>query len=341
MAITFPHHSLGAEKLPLVVVVSTGGTISSTTKAGGGAVPTITGESLVADVPGLSKVARIKVVDLCKIDSSQMNTEIWTKLSRAVDQALADEGVAGVVVTHGTDTMAEGAFFLDITLQSKKTVVFTGAMRDASSPGAEGSYNILNAVIIAASNQAKGWGVVVCLNDYINSARYVMKTQTSNVQTFNSGQRGYLGYAYNGKVYRWVERPQRIRLPLPEILPKAPLISTFAGDDGSLIRHAVDLGAKGVVIEALGSGNVNAQVFDAVKYALSKDVAVVITSRVIHGGVWPVYGDAGGGATLQKAGCILGGDLPGPKARLLLMLALARGINGKDLGKYFHRNNLY
>ena len=324
-----------AQELPLVVIVSTGGTISMKTEAGEGAVPELTGETLVKSVPGLDKAARIRVVDLCKIDSSRMTTGIWSKLSRTVDQALADPEVAGVVVTHGTDTMAEGAFFLDCTLKSDKTVVFTGAMRDASSLGAEGPLNLLNAVLIASSPQGKGWGVVVCLNDYINSARYVTKRHTSNVQAFDSGPKGCLGYIAGGQVQRWSDRPPRVRVGLREDLPRVPLISTFADADGALVRFAVDQGAKGLVVEALGAGNVNEHVFEAVKYALAKGVPVVITSRVVDGGVWPVYGGAGGGAALEKAGCIMGGDLPAPKARLLLMLALAQKAGNDELKALF------
>ena len=337
LSIPLPDHSVRAEQLPLVVIVSTGGTIASKTDAGGGAVPALTGEALAAGVPGLDKAARIEVIDLYKIDSSRMTTANWSHLGRTVSQTLSREDVDGVVVTHGTDTMAQGAFFLDCILKSDKPVVFTGAMRDASSPGAEGPYNLLNAVIAAASPRARDWGVVVCLNDYINSAWWVMKTETTNVQTFESGRHGYLGQVINGRVYRWAASPPHPRLPLGDSLPKCPLITTFPDDDGFLIRQAINRGVRGLVIEAPGAGNVNAQVFEAVKEALAKETVVVITSRVPHGGVWPAYGGPGGGATLEKSGCILGGDLPGPKARLLLMLALAQGVQGQDLADLFSR----
>ncbi|MEW5912086.1 MAG: asparaginase [Thermodesulfobacteriota bacterium] len=325
-----------AGRLPLVVVVTTGGTIAEkAAPAGGGAVPAVSGAALVKAVPGLGRVARLKVVELCNIDSSQMTPAIWARLSRVVDRELADPEVAGAVVTHGTDTMAEGAFFLDLTLTSPKTVVFTGAMRDASDPSPDGPLNILNAVTIAAAPTARDWGVVVALNNYVNCARDVVKTQTSNAQTFNSGQKGYLGYVLGSVVQRWHERPRRLTLPLPAELPKVAFLSTYAGDDGSLLRHAVDQGARGLVVEGVGAGNVNAQVYRAIQYALQKGLAVVITSRVPHGAVWPIYGDQGGGLALQKAGCILGGDLHGPKARLLLMLALPQVQDRSELKKYF------
>ncbi len=325
-----------AAQLPLVAIVTTGGTIAQKTDPKtGGAVPAVSGSDLIKAVPDLAKTARIKVVQVCNIDSSHMTPEIWAQVSKAVDKELADPQVVGAVVTHGTDTMAEGAFFLDLTVTSKKPVVFVGAMRDASAISPDGPANILNAVIQAASPQARSWGVTVTLNQYVNAAWDVVKTQTTNVQTFDSGEKGYLGYIQGGKVKRFRDRGPRLTLPIPAKLPKVAFLSTFAGDDGSLLRYAVDKGAKGLVVEAVGAGNVNAQVYKAIQYALSKGVAVVITSRVFRGAVEPVYGDKGGGLTLQKAGCILGGALRGPKARLLLMLALSQVKTHAELNNYF------
>jgi len=304
----------------------------------GGAVPALSGPDLLDAVPALGKIANIKVVNFSNIDSSQMTPEMWAGLSKTVDDLLKDPAVKGAVVTHGTDTMAEGAYFLDLTLKSDKPVVFVGAMRDASDLSADGPANILNAVIQVCSEEAQGWGVTVTLNQYINSARDVRKTNSTNVQTFDSGEKGYLGYIAMGKVTRFRDRPRRQRLTIPTELPKVILLETFAWDDGALVRFAVDRGAKGIVIEGVGAGNVNADVFEAVKYTLGKDITVVITTSVCNGGVWPIYGDEGGGETLERSGAILGGDLTGPKARLLLMLALGREAGDRAaIGKYFAR----
>ncbi|MCP4314497.1 MAG: asparaginase [Hyphomicrobiales bacterium] len=319
-------------QLPTIAIVTTGGTIAEKTDPKtGGAVPAVSGAELVDAVPQLKAVANLAVVNFSNIDSSQMTPDIWLRLSKVVDELLERKDIAGAVVTHGTDTMAEGAYFLDLTLTSDKPVVFTGAMNDASSPNPDGPNNILNAVIQASSKDGKGWGVTVTLNDYINGAREVRKTQTTNVQTFTSGVQGYLGYIFNGKVTRFNERANRQNLPRPDKLPKVVFISTYAGADGNLVRYAVDNGAKGIVIEGVGAGNVNAETFDAILYALNKDVAVVVASRVYYGAVEPVYGDQGGGATLKQKGAILGGNLMGTKAHLLLMLGLAE--YGNDAGK--------
>lgn len=318
--------------LPNVAIVATGGTIAEKTDPKtGAAVPAVSGSALIAAVPGLKKLANIGVVEFSNIDSSHMTPAVWAALSRTVDRVLQRPDIAGVVVTHGTDTMAEGSYFLDLTIGSDKPVVFTGAMCDASDPGSDGPANIRNAVIQVLSPAARDWGVTVTLNRYVNSARYVRKTQTTNVQTFDSGERGYLGYVFGEAVNRFSDRLGRQRLPIPEKLPDVVYIATYAGDEGALVRHAVDDGAKGLVIQAVGAGNVNPPMRAAIVKAVSSGVAVVITSRVPNGRVEPSYGDVGGGADLLKHGCILGGHLDGPKARLLLMLGLAQ--HGNDRAK--------
>jgi L-asparaginase len=227
--------------------------------------------------------------------------------------------------------MAEGSFFLDVTLKTNKPVVFTGAMNDASSANPDGPGNILNAVIQVTSKNAQNWGVTVTLNRYINSASEVRKMHTTNPQTFESGEKGYLGYVFGDQVIRINERVGRIRIPLPKKLPKqlpkVPLIAMYAGADGSLVRAAVDGGAQGLVVEGVGSGNVNAEVNEAIQYALAKKIPVVITTRLYNGAVEPVYGDKGGGRALMNEGAILGGALISPKARLLLIIALLEHDN--------------
>lgn len=325
-------------KLPNVVIVTTGGTIAEKIdKKTGGAVPAISGKDLVSAVPQLKSIANIGVHEFSNIDSSQMTPELWAQLSRTVDAILARPDIVGVVVTHGTDTMAEGAYFLDLTLKSDKPVVFTGAMKNASSPAPDGPGNLLNAVIQICSPRADGWGVTVTLNNYINSARAVEKTDRTNPQTFMSGDRGYLGYIAGGEIMRLNVLLYRQKLQLPDKLPKIVFLSTYAGADGSLVRFAVDSGADGILIDGVGAGNVNAATFEAIKYALAKKVPVVVSSRVYHGTVAPIYADPGGGKTLEDSGCILAGDLFGHKARLLLMLGLANyGYDVEKLKALFH-----
>ncbi len=308
---------------PLVVVVTTGGTIAQCADPASGAlVPAVSGLDLLKAVPGLDKLARVEVSELCNIDSSHMTPQKWTELSRRVASILARPEVSGVVVTHGTDTMAEAAFFLDLTLRGAKPVVLTGAMRGASDLSPDGPANLRDAVLQAASPEARDWGVTVTFNQSIWAARCVRKARTSTVDAFDCGGQGYLGSVIGGELRRTHKRPGQPYLPLPQRLAKVILITTFAGDDGAMVRAALKQGAEGIVLEALGQGNVNPAVFTAVKQALAAGVKVVITSRVPTQPVLAGYGDVGGGQQLEEAGAILSRELRGPKARLLLMLAL-------------------
>lgn len=326
----------GPASLRNVVIVSTGGTIAEKKDSRTGAsVPALSGDELIGAVPELKKIANIRVINFMNVDSSHMGPENWRKLSGTVDNILKDPKVAGVVVTHGTDTMAEGAYFLDLTLTVNKPVVFAGAMRNASDLCPDGPANLLNAVIQVCSPEARDWGVTVSMNQYINSARDVRKVSTTNVQTFESGEKGYLGYIDAGKVYRVNDRVRRQHLPLPERLPEVAIVPAYSGADGKLLRHAVDAGCKGIVVEAMGAGNVNPPVYEAIKYAMGKGVAVVISTDVYYGRVLPLYGGQGGGATLEKDGAILAGDLPPRKARILLILALAGTGKPEDIKACF------
>ena len=315
------------DSLPTVVVVTTGGTIAEKyDPATGGVVPAVSGDDLLAAVPGLSSIANIEVVEFCNIDSSQMTPEIWRNLSAAVQEILERPEVRGVVVTHGTDTMAEGAFFLETTLESPKPVAFVGSMRSGSDLSPDGPANLYNAVLLVCSEEAEGWGVTVTLNQYVNSARHVEKDNTTNVQTFDSGGYGYLGYIIGNRVIVYNEVIEDTYIPLPGELPEVPLFFSFSGDDGRYIRYAVDNGAEGLVIAGVGAGNVNEDVFHAIQYALDRNIPVVTASRVRYGEPHALYGDQGGGSSLVEAGVLFAGNLSPFKARLLLMLALAQPV---------------
>lgn len=308
--------------LPTIAVITTGGTIAERVTLADGAVPSLSGEELLSAVPGIERIANVRVVNFCNIDSAQMTPRLWCDLSAVVDQQLVDPEVTGAVVVHGTDTMEEAAYFLDLTLSSDKPVVFVGAMRSASHLSPDGPGNIHNAVLQAVSREGREWGVTVTLNDRIHAARYVRKAHTSNVATFDSGERGVLGYIANDRVYRYQGRPQRHWIGVPEKLADVYYIASYAGMHGSLIRFAVDAGAEGLVVEGYGAGNVNEPTYDEIKRALDKGVTVVVTSRVGIGPTGAVYGSQGGGVSLQRAGAFVGSDLSGIKARLLMMVAL-------------------
>ncbi|MCD4775697.1 MAG: asparaginase [Candidatus Aegiribacteria sp.] len=326
--------SSATDSLPTVVVVTTGGTIAEKyDPATGGVVPAVSGDDLLAAVPGLSSVAHIEVVEFRNIDSSQMTPDIWRDLSAAVQEILERSEVRAVVVTHGTDTMAEGAFFLETTLESTKPVCFVGSMRSGSDLSPDGPANLYNAVLLVCSEEAEEWGVTVTLNQYINSARHVEKDNTTNVQTFDSGGYGYLGYIIGDQVILYNEVIEDTYLPLPGELPEVPLFFSFSGDDGQYIRFAVDNGAEGLVVVGVGAGNVNEDVFHAIQYALNRNIPVIAASRVRYGEAHALYGDQGGGSSLMETGVLFAGDLSPYKARLLLMLALAQPVMTDEMLK--------
>jgi L-asparaginase len=332
-----PKETRVSQGLPKVALVVTGGTIVQVNDPKTGAsVPAQSVEDILAAVPDLNKMADITVIPFSNLDSSQMTPELWAQLSQVVNLQLKQPDLRGVVVVHGTDTMAEGSYFLDLTITENKPVVFVGSMKNASDPHSDGPTNLIDAVTQVCSDEAYDWGVTVTLNNYINSARFVEKKQSTNIQAFNSGDKGILGYVVNQKVYRVNDRPFRQSFSIPPKLPKVDIIYDYAGSDGAFVRYATDHGADGIVVEGFGSGNVNAPMYDAIRYALRKGVAVVITTRVPEGGVFPFYGDPGGGQSLKDAGAIVAGDLPAPKARILLMLALpVVESNHSLLYKYF------
>jgi len=322
--------------LPTVAIVTTGGTIAEKKLIiGGGSVPEISGEELIMMVPKLKDIAKIKVFDFFNVDSSQISPEMWLNLSKKINSLVADPNIAGVVVTHGTDTIAEGAYFLDLTTRSHKPIVFTGSMRYESDLSFDGEINLYNAVLEASSPNARDLGVTVTFNNYINSARSVKKAHSHNVQTFVSGDRGYVGYIAGDKIIKFQCLGPKPYFPLPKLLPRVMLLKTFAGDDGCLVKAAIAAEAQGIVIEGFGEGNVPAAVFDVIKQARKKNIVVVVATQVENGFTLPDYGVKGGGVSLVRNGVIIAGDLPGPKARILLMLALSQGKDMEKIKEYF------
>lgn len=323
--------------LPNVTIVATGGTIAMTVDETGAPVPALSGEDLVAAVPALADLADIEVVEFSNVPSPYMGPDLWPGLARRVQEQLADPDVEGVVVTHGTDTIEETAYFLDLTVQSDKPVVLVGALRSASEPDSDGPRNITNAVKQIIDEDSGGKGVTVNMNHVIHPARAVRKTNTSNVAAFGSGLYGPIGYVDRDDVVFHQEPLRHPPLPLPETLPRVDLVAMYTGADGDYVRHAADNGAEGIVIQAFGWGNVNEPMYEAIKYAIGKGVPVVITSRVPEGSVQPNYGFVGGGATTKELGAIFGGDLSPSKARILLMLALAETTDRDKIRSYFDR----
>lgn len=320
-----------AQTLPTVKFIATGGTIAMKIDPVKNApVPAITGDDLLSTVPEVGKFAKIEVSNISNVPSDYMNPERWVQLTKEVQRALDRSDVAGVIVSHGTDTLEETAFWLDLTIQSKKPVVLIGAQRNASVSDFDGPRNLTNAVRIVVNKQSEGKGVMLAMNNQINSARYVTKTHTANVETFNSGVFGFIGEVYPDRViYAYTPvRRQHIEIKA-EKMPTVEIIPMYGGADGVSLKQAVDRGVQGIVIQALGMGNMNESMYEAVKYATSKNVPVVVSTRVQNGRVMASYGFIGGGKTVFDAGAVMADDLRAQKARILLMLLLQQGIKDK------------
>lgn len=338
IAVLLPAGASAAD-LPVVKMIATGGTIAMKIDPVKNApVPAISGEDLVATVPEIAKFAKIEVLNLANVPSDYMDPVLWVKLQKAVVEALARPEVVGVIVSHGTDTLEETAYFLDLTVSSEKPIVLIGAQRNASEKDFDGPRNILNAARICVSPDSRGKGAMIALNNQINAAREVTKTHTSDVETFKSGDFGFLGNVDIDRVLFYRAPLRRQHVPLTQDkLPYVEIVAMYGGADGAMIRAAVAAGAKAIVVQGLGWGNMNIPMYEAVQEAIAKKVVVIVSTRVPNGRVLPVYGFKGGGKTLKDAGAVMADNLSPQKARILAMLALQKTSDPSELQKLFDR----
>lgn len=312
-----------------VVVVSTGGTIASKhDREADALVSSASGEELLASLGTLAPDFPVSTESFCNIGSFAMDLETSFRLARRLDAILADPDVAGVVVTHGTDTMEEAVFLADLVVTSDKPVVFTGAQRHAAEPDADGPRNLADAIRVAASSSARSLGAVIVFDGEIHAARDVTKIHACRVGTFASAEHGKLGEVDAARVivqrHPLLRRPFRNIEAIERIETRVDLIRLVMGNDDRFLRCALESGARGIVLEAFGRGNVTPAILAATKDAVQGGVAVVVTTRCPQGRVMPLYGGSGGKAA-ATAGAIFAGDLGGLKARILLALLLGSG----------------
>ena len=316
---------LASAQIPEVHLLATGGTIS------GGESGSLKSDDLVELLPELAGVATTTTEDFSTIGSSRMTPELQLRLAQRV-RALFEQRpkLAGIVITHGTDSLEESAFLLDLLVPAGRPVVFAAAQRPPRQDDSDGARNLMNAIRIAASPDMRGLGVLVTLNDEIHGARDVRKTHSIAVQAFASPWVGPLGQVDNEHIYLFHLPARRLELASQSVEPRVSLIRMVAGSDGSQVRHAVESGARGIVLEVFGRGNVPPEVFQAVREARAKEVAVVYTTRT-GGGRVELGRDARG------VGVISGEDLDGLKARLVLVAALPITTDIDTLKMYFRQ----
>jgi L-asparaginase len=328
-----------AQKLPIVTVLSTGGTIASKhDPLKGGYLPALSGDDLVAAVPAIKKIAQIQVEQISNISSSDMTPEIWIRLAARMNELLARPEITGIVVTHGTNTLEETAYFLDLTTTSTKPVILVGAERPASDFDSDGPRNLLDAIRVAVAPEALSKGVMVVMNGQINAARDVTKTNTSQVETFRGLEFGELGVVdvQSVRFYRAPVRRQTITVDPKTQLGNVEIVMSYAGADGRSIRSMLrDGDVQVLVIAGLGLGGVPGSMFDAIQEVRARGIPVVISTRVPTGRVFPLSANKGSALTLKQIGCVLADNLSPQKARILLMLALTKTRDSQALQKYF------
>jgi L-asparaginase len=319
-----------------LAVFFTGGTISMKyDSAIGAAVPSLTGHEILASVPQTSDVADIEVIDFGRFPGPHMTPRLMLELSAQVREALSRDEIAGAVVTHGTDALEETAYLLDLTIRTQKPIAMVGAMRNSSELGWDGPSNLLSAVRVAASDRARGLGVVIVMNDTVLAASEATKTHTESFDSFQSPDFGPLGVIDKGKIIiRRLPYP-RLYLETDSVAEPVWLIKVAAGMDSTLIDACLEAGAKGLVIEAMGRGNVPREIVPGIKRAISSKIPVVIVSRCQRGRVYESYGYEGGGKQLRDSGAIFGDFLNGQKARIKLMLALTISADPEELINLF------
>ncbi|MGH7347367.1 MAG: asparaginase, partial [Candidatus Rokuibacteriota bacterium] len=291
----------------------------------------LSGEELVDAIPQLGKIAKIEVEEFVRVGSSSMTPEHWVRLAHRINEAFAaDSGLAAVILTHGTDTLEETAYFLHLTIDDERPVVVTGSMRGPTAVSADGPANVIAAARVAVVPEARGQGVLVVLNDRVHSARDVRKMDSNRVDTFQS-EWGPVGLVDSDRVLirrRIVTRhttTSEFGLPTSS-LSEVPIVADYAGSDGSLIRDLVARGVDGIVVQAFANGRASPGTTAAMREATEAGIPVALASRVPEGRV----------TDPQSRGLVIAaGDLPPHKARVLLMLALKTTRDANELNRMF------
>lgn len=325
---TWAQGAPNAATLPHITVLTTGGTIAgqaSGSSAIGYQAGQLSGSDLIAAVPGLDKLAVLSVEKISQVGSQDINDKIWFDLAKRIKELFDNNEADGVVITHGTDTMEETAFFLSLVLSPDKPVVLVGSMRPSTAVSADGPENLYEAVEVAASPKARGRGVMVVLNDTIHAPRAVTKTNTTSVQTFvspNGGPEGYVDPAsirFTSPVVAPAHAPYA--LPANPPLPRVDIIYAHANMDAALIDDAVKGGAKGIVLAGVGDGNGSQAAVEALGNAVKQGVVVVRASRTGSGFV-----NRNVEVNDDKLGFVVSLDLNPQKARVLCQLLIANGV---------------
>ncbi|GHP14405.1 L-asparaginase [Lentilactobacillus fungorum] len=315
-----------------ILAIHTGGTISMSQNEKGEVVPN--DDNPIADQQVILQ-GQINLItdEMFNLPSPHVTPAVMLAIKQRIMKAI-DEGIDGVVITHGTDTLEETAYFLDLTLPNTIPVVVTGAMRSSNEIGSDGLYNFRNAILVAATDESYGKGVLVVMNDEIHTARYVTKTHTTNVATFRTPTFGPIGIVTQNKAKYFQELIRTEVADINRVVKGVFLIKAYAGMDGELFDAINQPTTNGLVIEGLGAGNLPPQTLPAIQRLLAKHIPIVLVSRCYNGVAQAIYDYEGGGIQLKKMGMILCQGLNGQKARIKLLVGLSDGKHGEKLAEF-------
>lgn len=317
-----------------LLVIHTGGTISMSQDQSNKVVTNdINPISLHQDV--INQYAQIDELNPFNVPSPHMTIQHVKQLKDIILEAVTNKYYDGFVITHGTDTLEETAFLLDLILGIEQPVVITGAMRSSNEIGSDGLYNYISAIRVASDEKARHKGVMVVFNDEIHTARNVTKTHTSNTNTFQSPNHGPLGVLTKDRV-QFHHMPYR-QQALENVNEKlnVPLVKAYMGMPGDIFSFYSREGIDGMVIEALGQGNMPPSALEGIQQLVSLNIPIVLVSRSFNGIVSPTYAYDGGGYQLAQQGFIFSNGLNGPKARLKLLVALSNNLDKAEIKSYF------
>jgi len=323
-----------------ILLIATGGTIAMRKDISGKAVPAVSGYELLESLPSLRQAAKWEVIDFSNVASCNMSLEKMQELARIVENSFQDPTLKGVIITHGTDTLEETAYFLDLTIRDQRPIILTASQRDASERDSDGPRNLRNAMLIAKDTRALGRGVVIALNEEIHAARDVRKLHTSHVDAFNSGESGALGAIDNEKVI-WYRKPEpSVKLGIPQRLANVVICKAFTGMTTRIFEALIDETSDGLVIEAFGRGNLPPELMPAIHSIVKRKLPIVITSRCLFGRTAPAYGYPGGGADLERAGAWFASDLSTEKVRIFLSIVLGQGMEAQKVKEILARGGV-
>lgn len=319
-----------------ILIVFTGGTFSMMIdEKTGGAVPRYSGEELLKKIPEAENLAQINCYDFGKYPGPHMTPELMFNLSSKIKELIKGKNYSGVIVTHGTDTLEETAYMLDLMIKTEIPIVVIGSMKNSSEPDWDGPRNLIDAIHVCLNENCKNLGTLVCLNGELNAASEVTKIFTDEVDTFSSLDFGALGFIQNRRVI--LNRlPRKLEtIETDKIVTNVDLLTVYAGMNEKFFKFSAESKCDGLVVEALGVGNVPPPAFEGIKYAVEKGIPVVLVSRCPAGETLDIYSYPGAGKHLHKLGVLLTEYLNGQKARIKMMLALGKTKDKNELRQLF------